>query len=255
MTISVPALEVVMADGWRAMEEDRLGDWLLRASLGFTQRGNSALTVGNPGIDVTAAVDVVEQWYAARSLPARLCLVTDVAGTVAEAQVLETLLARGYVPASATLCMTAATADLPPLTEDSPAVVADARLSRDWLAAFAAYRPIVPAAAEAILTGSRSQLFLSVADDGGPAPVAIARMSIYPGWAGVHAMWVSPARRREGLASAIIGAVALLGEQHHMPRAYLHVERANEVARAAYARMGFRPHHGHVYLTRPAPRG
>ena len=46
MSITVQALETVMADGWRAVEEDHLGDWLLRASSGFTQRGNSALTVG-----------------------------------------------------------------------------------------------------------------------------------------------------------------------------------------------------------------
>ena len=33
---------------WRGLEEDALGDWLLRAGDGFTGRANSALVVGGP---------------------------------------------------------------------------------------------------------------------------------------------------------------------------------------------------------------
>ena len=253
MSITVQALETVMADGWRAVEEDHLGDWLLRASSGFTQRGNSALTVGRPGVPLTAAIDIVEQWYAARSLPARFCLLTDAAGRVTDEPLNDVLSTRGYLPASATLTMIGSCADLPQLTEATAGVDADARLSPEWLAGFAAYRSIVPGPAEAILTGSRSQLFLSIPDtsDAGGRPVATARMSIYPGWAGLHAMWVAPERRREGLATAIVAAVAHLGQEHHMPQVYLQVEHSNEVARAAYRHMGFRDHHGHVYLAKP----
>lgn len=249
MTITIQALETVMSDGWRAVDEDRLGDWLLRASDGFTQRGNSVLTVGSAGVPLAAAVEIVEQWYAARALPARFCLLTDNAGTPEDTALYAALTQRGYLPASATLSMVAPSTDLPSLTELSPGVVADAQLTPQWLAAFAAYRNVVPGPAEAILTGSRSQLFLSVPAEEDQPPVAIARMSIYPGWAGIHAMWVAPWRRRQGLATTIVAAVAHLGREHHMPQVYLQVERANEGAVAAYTRMGFRPHHGHVYLT------
>ena len=48
------------------------GDWVLRASRGFTQRANSVVTAGSPGIPVPAALDAVERWYAGRGLPANL---------------------------------------------------------------------------------------------------------------------------------------------------------------------------------------
>lgn len=253
MTTTIQALETVMVDGWRAVEEDHLGDWLLRASRGFTQRGNSVLTLGRPGVSLTAAIGIVEQWYAARSLPARFALLTDVAGTAAAPALHDQLVERGYLSASATSSMVAASERLPRLTEDSREVLADARLTPEWLTAFAAYRSILPGTTEVILTGSRSQLFLSVPASPGERPAAIARMSIYPGWAGIHAMWVDPRQRRAGLATTMVAAVAHLAREHHMPQVYLQVERSNDAARAAYDRMGFRPHHGHVYLSAAAP--
>jgi len=246
---SVSALEDVMADGWRALEEVRLGGWLLRASAGFTQRGNSALVVGDPGLPLSAAVETVECWYAARSLPARFALVTDAAGAPTDPGLVEELERRGYVPRSATQSMTATCVDIPALVVGAPTVVVDEHLTPTWLAAFAAYRSIVPGAAEAILAGSRGQLFLSVpqgsADE--DPPVAIARMSTYPGWAGIHAMWVAPDRRREGLATAVVATVARLAVHQGMAQVYLQVERSNGAARAAYDALGFYTHHGHVY--------
>ena len=54
---SVAALESVAARGWRALETESLGDWLLRASGGFTGRANSVLPLGDPGLALGAAVD------------------------------------------------------------------------------------------------------------------------------------------------------------------------------------------------------
>src|SRR4249920_3249236 len=70
--LSVVALEGVMADHWRALESEALGDWLLRASRGFTGRGNSVLAVGDPGrprSGPSGAVETVTAWYAGRGLP------------------------------------------------------------------------------------------------------------------------------------------------------------------------------------------
>ncbi len=72
--LSVEDLQRVMVGAWPAMETARLGDWVLRASRGFTQRANSVVTAGSPGLPVPAALDAVERWYAARGLPANLTL-------------------------------------------------------------------------------------------------------------------------------------------------------------------------------------
>src|SRR3954467_345395 len=65
-TIGVADLERTMADGWRPLEVETLGGWLLRASGGFTRRGNSALALGSPGRPLDDAVAAVESWYDSR---------------------------------------------------------------------------------------------------------------------------------------------------------------------------------------------
>ena len=85
-------------------------------------------------------------------------------------------------------------------------------------------------------------------------PIAIARMSTYPQWAGIHAMWVAPEHRREGVATVVVAAVARLAAERGLPGVYLQVERSNSVATAAYDGWGFRAHHGHVYYA-PADDG
>src|SRR5215475_7047877 len=74
VTITIDDLEHAAAPGWRALEEDRLGDWLLRAADGFTGRANSALAAGDPGRPLTEAIDAVRSWYAARGLPAMIAV-------------------------------------------------------------------------------------------------------------------------------------------------------------------------------------
>ena len=61
-------LERLAARTWRGLEEERLGDWLLRASGGFTGRANSALVVGDPGVPLPEAIAGVARWYQQRGL-------------------------------------------------------------------------------------------------------------------------------------------------------------------------------------------
>ncbi len=74
MAITIPDLERRAALGWRAPEEERLGDWLLRAAGGFTGRANSALAVGDPGQPLDRAAGAVRDWYQARGLPAMIAI-------------------------------------------------------------------------------------------------------------------------------------------------------------------------------------
>ena len=45
---------------------------MLRAAAGFTGRANSVLPLGDPGLPLDAALAAVAQWYAERSLPAKI---------------------------------------------------------------------------------------------------------------------------------------------------------------------------------------
>jgi hypothetical protein len=73
-------LERAAAAHWRGTEEERLGDWLLRAAGGFTGRANSALAVGDPGMPLPGAVGAVTAWYRARGLPPMIAVIMAMDG-------------------------------------------------------------------------------------------------------------------------------------------------------------------------------
>ena len=75
-------------------------------------------------------------------------------------------------------------------------VVADSRLTPEWLMAYGEQRSVVPGVTEAVLSGREGVLFLSVRDEATGRLVGIARMAIDPGWAGMFAVWVDPAHRQ-----------------------------------------------------------
>ncbi|WP_433083455.1 GNAT family N-acetyltransferase [Dactylosporangium sp. CA-052675] len=68
------SLEAAAAQGWPAREQANLGDWLLRATDGWTQRANSALAIGSPDLPTPDAIDFVQQWYRRRSLTPALSI-------------------------------------------------------------------------------------------------------------------------------------------------------------------------------------
>src|SRR5262245_2877804 len=63
------AIQLATALGRPAARTERLGEWLLRASSGWTGRANSILTHGDPGMPVPEALAVATRFYAAQGLP------------------------------------------------------------------------------------------------------------------------------------------------------------------------------------------
>ena len=256
--ISAEDLEKLMAKGWQALDRGGLGDWVLRASEGFTGRANSALVVGDPSLPLDKAIDFVEKWYSDRGRPTVFQLHGERGFVVEELPVAAALLDRGYAVGGGrddwqrVLIMTGLSAAVPPLTEASAPVVADAELKMDWLQAYAEQRSIVPGATEAVLTGSDGQLFLSVNDPDSNRIIAVARMAIHPGWAGIFSLWVHPDHRRKGLATTLVSAVAMVARENNMPAIYLQVSADNTDGVAFWEGLGFGVHHEYTYLTRPS---
>ena len=238
-----------MADGWRAVEEEWLGDWMLRASSGFTGRGNSVLPLGDPGSSMETSVEHVEEWYAARGLPSQFHLDLPTSGEAADDPLGMLLVDRGYRVVTPTVVMTGACGDIDPLRDGAAPVHVSASLEPEWLATYAKQRATLPGVTEQLLTGSPGQLFLSTADRSG-ALTAVARMSVHPGWAGLQALWVEPEQRGRGLGRTVVHAAGLLARQRRMPSMYLQVEAENEAAIGLYESEGFRPHHTYAYLRR-----
>ncbi|MFW5472265.1 GNAT family N-acetyltransferase [Knoellia sp. CPCC 206450] len=272
LAISVDDLQRVMGPAWGAVEREHLGDWELRASSGFTQRGNSVLPVGTPGLPLSEAVDRVEQWYAARGLPAKVSLPGPVGFAPGDDPLGAELLGRGWTAGDRTLNLTAATqtvagggTDAP--ATDAPGVRITSDLDDSWLAAYSLSRPLEREVAARVLTGSPGQLFASIATGGGlaqrlgldtpgsrdPRPVAIGRLAFAGGWAGLAAVWTDPAMRGRGLATRLTRALAARAEADGIRLVHLQVEADNATAIRLYEHLGFERHSSYVYLT--APRG
>jgi ribosomal protein S18 acetylase RimI-like enzyme len=251
VTISIAELELVASAGWRAPDADRLGDWLLRAAGGFTGRANSALAVGDPGLPLTAAIGRVLDWYCERRLPAMIAVPFPVQRP--DESTLDRMLAdAGWTPRPGTATvMTALAEEVADRAGRSAAAVdIDAEPDEAWLARYHYRGQALPPVALQLLKSAPWQAFGSVRTDG--QTIAIGRVAASGDWAGLTAVEVDPARRRQGLATTVTAALASAATAHGARQIYLQVEDGNAAARALYHRLGFTDHHGYHYRRAPA---
>ncbi|NEB09118.1 GNAT family N-acetyltransferase, partial [Streptomyces coelicoflavus] len=87
------------------------------------------------------------------------------------------------------------------------------------------------------------------------APAAIGRCVVDGRWASFAAVEVDPARRRQGLATAVMAALARRALDEGASAAWLQVETDNAAARALYARTGFAAHHAYHHYREPGDAG
>jgi ribosomal protein S18 acetylase RimI-like enzyme len=259
-------LERVAARHWRGTEEEWLGDWLLRAAEGFTGRANSALPLGDPGLPLDSALDAVAGWYRDRGLPPMIAVPVPLEGDSPGCQLDRSLSERSWTtrpgPAFvmvADLSDDTNSDDTNPIrdhaTRELPRGAAfrfDTEPDQAWLARYH-YRgqDRQPTVMRDVLTSAPVQAFASIrADDD---VLAIARLSIADGWAGITAVEVDPARRRAGLGSALTAAVCAEAARDGIGRVFLQVETSNAAAIALYQRCGFRSSHRYHYRVAPTP--
>lgn len=248
LAVGVEELERAMVDGWAPVERAGLGEWVLRAAGGFSRRANSVLAVGDPGREVTEAVEQAERWYAGRGLPAVASLAGPVGFDAADDPVGAVLLARGYQAGPRVRVMTA-DARAAQAGRGEVRVEVSGGLTDEWLDAYRLQRQVVAGATEAVLTGSPEQLFAAVRRD--RAVVALARLSLAHRWGGLSCLWVAPGHRRRGLAAALTGELAARADRAGARSLWLQVEQHNDAATALYGGLGFTAHHEYAYLARP----
>ncbi|MGY0058710.1 GNAT family N-acetyltransferase [Streptomyces sp. LZ34] len=257
-------LDRAAARAWPPVESERLGEWELRAAGGFTRRANSVLPLGDPGIPVEDALRRVAAWYAERGLPAYLQVSTGAEGT--QELLAAELAAHGWVREVSVDIRIAALAPL----ADRDADVSRVTLSRDiddaWLARYQRSASGGPAPETLrVLSGGPSVWFATIqttastetaattAPEHGTSgvPAAIGRCVVDGRWAGFTAVETDPRLRRQGLATAVMTALARKALEEGASAAYLQVETDNDGARALYESMGFTTHHSYHHWRAP----
>lgn len=250
---TITGLERMAAAHWRGTEEQWLGEWLLRAAAGFTGRANSALPLGDPGMPLDEAVTAVTRWYRDRALPPMIAVPTRGEAGSRGQHLDDHLSERRWLTRDApALVMLAGLPLRVPLDRLPPGRAVRATPVPDdaWAARYH-YRgqDHLPPVARKVLTSAEEQSFLSIRD--GDEVLAIARLSIADGWAGITAVEVSPAHRRQGLGAAITAAACLQAAQRGPRNVFLQVAVDNAPAIALYERLGFRSSHRYHYRVAP----
>ncbi|MEU0971107.1 GNAT family N-acetyltransferase [Streptomyces sp. NPDC005917] len=238
----------VASRGWRPVESERLGEWELRAAGGFTRRANSVLPLGDPGLPLDAALDVVRRWYGERGLPAYVQTATGAEGT--QELLCAELERRGWVREVSAELWTGALAPVADRAEGA-AVVLSRAADEAWLARY--QRKGVSGVALQVLGGGPSVWFATVPGEG--APAAIGRLVVDGRWAGFAAVEVDPALRRRGLATEVMAALARRALEEGASAAWLQVETENSGARAMYTGLGFGAHHAYHHYRAPEAEG
>ncbi|XKK63216.1 GNAT family N-acetyltransferase [Streptomyces sp. ARC32] len=260
---SYEELARVAARAWRPVGSERLGGWELRAAGGFTRRANSVLPLGDPGLPLDEALTAVRRWYGERGLPAYVQTATGAEGT--QELLCAELERRGWVREVTAEVWTGGLAPVADLAEGA-GVVLSREADEAWLARYR--RKGVSDVALRVLGSGPSVWFATVpgagttgttdaadAADATDAPAAIGRCVVDGRWASFAAVEVDPARRRRGLATAVMAALARRALDEGASAAWLQVETDNAAARALYARMGFTVHHAYHHYREPGDAG
>lgn len=227
------------ARGWQPVESEALGGWTLRAAGGFTRRANSVLPLGDPGLPLAQALARVRDWYGKRDLPAYVQTATGAEGT--QELLCADLERHGWRSEVSAEVRVGGLAPIGDLDAD----VSHVRLARSvddaWLRRYNRSGVVGPHVLS-VLSSGPSVWFASVpgTED---IPAAIGRCVVDGRWAGFMAVEVDPAQRRQGLATAVMAALARQALGEGASAAWLQVEAENDAARSLYEGMGFAVHH------------
>jgi ribosomal protein S18 acetylase RimI-like enzyme len=237
---------------WPPEESEPLGEWLLRAAGGYSRRANSALALGDPGLPMHDALRRVEEWYAARGLPALVL-------TVPTEPVADQVAAEGWTAFSDDVLfqVSGVAAALRVLEEQHPdaSEVADRvsisdTVDESWWVAD--HDPPFSSHVRAVLTGPDEVALASLEVDG--EVVARGRGVLNVGTdvrLGLSTLWTRPDLRGQGLGAGVLRALLEWAAEGGATSAYLQVEVGNTRAVALYERLGFLTHHSYRYLRSP----
>ena len=243
--MDVDSLQLLMGRGWPGLEQQALGEWVLRAGAGFTGRANSCLPVGDPGVPTDEALTHVEEWYAARGLPPKFQVPFPATGPADPAPGIDTLLAeRGYDAEPVTLVMIADPADLA-LGESPSGLSYDWTDTTDdgWLARYHYRGGDLPVTARRVITAAPAG-YLTARLDG--EVIGIGRAAPTDDWVGLQAIEIDPAFRRRGLGSALTLELVRWGVMEGAAHVYLQMF-AHNPAVTMYRALGFQVHHRYHY--------
>ncbi|TNC20841.1 GNAT family N-acetyltransferase [Amycolatopsis alkalitolerans] len=226
-------IELHCAGAWRAVTEERLGDWRLRAASGFTGRANSALALGSPGMPVPRALDRVCDFAHVHGIPP---VVQAVSGSETE----RAIEAAGWVPNTGHSAGHVVSVLVGPLGTGGDGVSFLPEPSPDWWELAAGTTEPTPAQRHVLTTGEVG--YGMAKTTAGAVRAAIAGELLH-----ISRLAVRPEHRRQGLARALMAAAGAWAAGRGATEGVLQVAVGNTPALSLYETLGFREHHRYRY--------
>ncbi|PPK70166.1 GNAT family N-acetyltransferase [Actinokineospora auranticolor] len=229
-------LEQVCAAAWPPVVARTLGDWRLRASGGYTGRANSALTNGDPGLPVNAALAEITRFAGEHGI-------RPYAQVISGSSWESPLAAAGWrVNADHPKGAESAVMHSPLTSTGGGADVAD-KPPNGWLEV--AVRGTPTDTQRAVVTGGPLLGYATVHRDG--RVVGTARGCLVGAWLYVALLEVLPEYRRQGIATHLLDGLDTWAAARGATSRVLQVALVNEVARGIYADLGYVESHRYRY--------
>lgn len=241
----IAGLERAAAEAMPALVTEPLGDWLMRASEGYTGRANSVLPLGDPGMPFSQALEKIRTFYVHHNLPPLFDVPLPLGRPVARA-----LQDHGYEPIVSSLVMSIDLPDLITATPGQPLFDHTPTPTPQMLELITGRRGTLPKAAQHVLTQVKTITFIGHEADG--KLLAMARGTVTNRWLGIFHVETAASARRQGLARAAVGNLARWADKHGARRAYLQVQEDNAAAIALYESLGLKTHHTYTRYGRAA---
>lgn len=246
-------LEELAANAWTAEVVQLVDGWRFRNTPGVSSRRVNSVWPNNAGrfLTVQRKIELVEAFYARRSLPARFQICP-----AAQPPELDAILAeRGYLVDAPTHVQTASIKEILGRLPDNnetvvflhpklPAEFSDFQqhqyqLSQDQAAARrAAFNRIGP-----------QPVFATAKVAGETAGIGMGILE--RGWLGIFGMMTHPEMRRRGIATAVLLALVRWGQTQGATQTYLQVMENNDKALSLYNLAGFTTRYQYHYRQSP----
>jgi len=238
-TETVRLIDELTANATAATTVQLVDGWLLRAAPEYPfRRCNSALPYGGDRAGLEARIDMVEDFYRERDLPARF----QMSPAVLPVGLDDTLETRGYEIEEPTLVLVADTPRVIAQTMQAEAreITFGEGIDEFWVAEYASAFGDDDAARD------RLRAYAHLLRHLGPA---VGLGVLERGWTGVYAMGTRKKARRRGAATSVLHALARWGHSRDAAHMYLQVEAMNDGARQLYTRAGFDMAYRYHYRT------
>ncbi|MEM7031390.1 MAG: GNAT family N-acetyltransferase [Chloroflexota bacterium] len=233
-------IEELAANAWPSSITQVVDGWRLRFNEQVTRRANSvwpnALGAQH---DLTDSLNWVEDFYQQRGCPPRY----QICPAAQPANLDEILADRGYVADARTAVQIAPISTVLAHTQEnfSNQVTVRELFDERWFQAYCEAEDVGDHEAS-----GRRQILARIAPQVGYAlltlegqPAAMGLAVVERGWVGIFSMATQPAFRRRGLATSVIRALAIWGQEKQATQFYLQVMESNTVAQTLYQKLGF----------------